>query len=120
MNSGAYSVVPFQYNFDNSLKFCQSLNGEIPWVNNDTEFENLILFSEEYLNSSKCQNSFWLPFKRSKDNSSKWVQQTANDSKYEFNKKDWKVKHLEDISENQDCVYFNISSREYTLSGCYR
>ena len=117
LNSGALFIPPYRDLFEESLKFCQNLNGEMPWPRNEEQLNDIISFSQEKWNSSKCKNGFWLPVKRSQDSTSKWFHET---SKEEVTFGDWQRQSSDDISERKECMFFNTVTREYTSALCNR
>jgi hypothetical protein len=116
--SKAIIIGPESKNYENSVNFCNQLNGELFYPTSEEHLEWFMSSYDEFV-TKKCCNRFWVPFVRSKKQTkTNFVHDTKFLPQTEINYEHWKRAESTETETKKNCMLFNITSKEYLISQC--
>lgn len=96
--------------------FCWQFKGQMIFPSNVSELEKVIFHIEQNSDIKNKCNIFWVPFRRSSFNQTKWILDFGTLPEIEVSFEPWKKAAGKALGVN--CMFFNITSREYIESDC--
>ncbi len=115
--SRAIIIGPESNNYENSIIFCNQLNGELFYPASEENLEWFMSSYDQFV-AKRCSNIFWVPFVKSKQNKTNFVHDTKLLPQTEISNEPWKRAKSTETGTKVNCMLFNITSKEYVTSQC--
>jgi len=105
------------FNYKTAYTFCKDFNGNMPYPRNKTELKNIFFIDKDF--KQRCENKVWIPITKSQYNSSVLIYDTRTLPEQVISFGTLGKKNLDSFaSSNKTCIYLEISSLQYSITGC--